>query len=648
MPVLVADRITKYYEADLILDAVSLTIDERDRIGLIGANGTGKTTLCRALLRELELDEGEVRLAQGATVGYLAQEAGFPEGQTLWEMAMGCFPALREMERRLRECEEQMAHAAADSMEPLLERHERIRAEYERAGGYEYQVRAATVLTGLGFAQADFGRELATFSGGEKSRAALATLLLRSPDLLLLDEPTNHLDIQGTEWLEEYLCGYGGAVVVISHDRRFLNQTVRRMLEIEDHQLVEYTGGYDDYVRQKEERLLNYHRRYEKQQRERERQLAFVRWALGTCQEKRVRAAKSRLKLLDKVEWLDPPASERRKVNLRFTPRIRGGDEVLELSGVTVGYPGVPLLRGLDLFLRRGDRLGVVGPNGCGKTTLLKVLLHELAPLAGRVRLGTSVEPAYYAQERPAVTTANTVLTEFGEVVRDATPGELRHLLARFLFVEDDVFKPVAALSGGEQSRLALAKLIMARPSFLILDEPTNHLDIDSREALEHALQQYTGTILVVSHDRYFLDAVVNQVLVIEEDAAHLHPGNYTAYREALREREEAQAQAEAAAREAGRQERLRQEKLARRERGQPGSAAAPRKLSPWQRERLTREVEQRVEEIEARVSKIQALLQDPEVCADAPRVRALSVEYERREQERHEAYEAWAELVED
>jgi len=647
VPVLTANRITKYYGADLILDSVSLTIDERDRIGLIGANGTGKTTLCKILLREIETDEGEIRLAQGATVGYLAQETGYSDGRTLWEVAMGCFPELRALERSLGECEERMSHASGETLEALLERHERIRADYERGGGYDYEVRAATVLTGVGFARADLSRPLDTFSGGEKSRAALATLLLKSPDLLLLDEPTNHLDIQATEWLEEYLRTYQGAVVVISHDRRLLNRAVRRILELDDQQLTEYAGGYDDYVRQKEEQLLTYHRRYEQQQRERQRQLAFIRWALGTAQEKRVRAAKSRLKLLDKIDWLDPPAGERRKANLRFTPRIRGGDEIVELSDVAVGYGDRLLVSHVDLFLRRGDRLGMVGPNGCGKTTLLKAILGELKPLSGRVRLGTSVEVGYYAQVRTEFSATNTVLAEFGEVVRDATPGELRHLLARFLFVEEDVLKPVSALSGGEQSRLALAKLIMTRPTFLVLDEPTNHLDIDSRGALEHALRQYTGTILVVSHDRYFLDALVNQVLVIEGETARQYAGNYSAYREALREAEEEAARAAAAAEERRREERLREERSARRERKQQEGDSGPGKLSPWRRDRQARELEERVAGLELRIDKIHALLQDPMVYADGARVRALSIEYERLQAERGEAYEAWQAVVE-
>jgi ATP-binding cassette subfamily F protein 3 len=469
-------------------------------------------------------------------------------------------------------------------------------------------------------------------------------LLLRDPDVLLLDEPTNHLDIQGTEWLEEYLATFHGAAVIISHDRRFLNQTVRRIVELVDHQLTEYTGDYDNYVRQKDDRLLHYERTYEKQQRERQRQLSFIRWALGTGQEKLVRAAKSRLKLLDKVEWVDPPLGERRKANLRFTPRIRGGNEILEFAGLTVGYDGKPLVRDVDLIMRRGSRVGIVGPNGSGKTTLLRAALGELAPLAGGARLGASVEVGYFAQARLELDPENIVIDEFAEVVRDATRGELRHLLARFLFVEEEVFKRVGQLSGGEQSRLALGKLIMTRPTFLVLDEPTNHLDIDSRGALESTLREYSGTVLVVSHDRYFLDAVVNRVLVIEGDRTWLFDGNYSAYREARLQEETARREAEEAAREAGKQARLREERSARRERRRMGADGAGPSLRQLQKQLDA--LEGRAAELEARIARVEELLASAATYEDTARVQALSVEHARLQAELQQTYEEWEEVA--
>jgi len=658
MPAVVVERLTKYYGAELILEDVTLTIHERDRIGLIGANGTGKTTLCRLILGQLEPEDGTVARARGVTVGYLAQESAFPPGQTLWQAAMDVFPEMRQMEERLERLAAEMADPATDDLEGVMARHEAVRAEFERAGGYEYEVRAATILTGVGFrgahrpgtegrggdpalrAGGDFDRPVESFSGGEKNRAALAVLLLRDPDVLLLDEPTNHLDIQGTEWLEQYLATCHGAAVIISHDRRFLNRTVRRIVELTDHRLVEYSGNYDTYVQDKERRLLQAERTYEKQQRERQRQLAFIRWALGTGQEKLVRAAKSRLKLLDRAEWIDPPIGERRKANLRFTPRIRGGNEILQLDRAAVGYGGRPIVTDVDLLIRRGDRVGLVGPNGSGKTTLLKVALGELPPLAGVARLGTSVEVGYFAQGRAGLNPRNLVIEEFAEAVPGAERGELRHLLARFLFVEEEVYKHVGQLSGGEQSRLALGKLIMSRPTFLVLDEPTNHLDIDSRGALESALKEYGGTLLVVSHDRYFLDAVTNKVLAIEGRSTRLYDGNYSAYRAARETEEAARREAAEAAREADKQARLREERLTRRAHDARSPGGKP--LSRKQLERRADELEAQVEDLEARVARVEALLGSSEVYDDTVRVQALSVEHQRLHERLAEALEAW------
>ena len=639
MPLLYADNVTKYYGADLVLDRVSLTIDERDRIGLIGANGTGKTTLCRLVLGQLQPDDGQIGLVRGTSVGYLSQDPEFRPGETLWDAAIACFPRLLELENQLADLEERMADPGDEHLGDLVEGHEAARSEYERDGGYEYETRARVVLTGLGFLVDDFARPIDEFSGGEKNRAALATLLLTDPDLLLLDEPTNHLDIQGTEWLEGHLRGYRGAVIVISHDRHFLNATARRTIEVTSHELVEYAGNYDDYVTQKETRLLSLQREFSKQQREKSRQLEFVRWALGTGQEKLVRAAKSRMKLLGKVDWVDPPESERRKMSLRFTPRIRGGDEILDLVDVAVGY-GEPIVRGVDLQIRRGDRVGIVGPNGCGKTTLLKVILGEMQPLDGTARLGKSMEIGYYAQARMELTPENTVMEEFAEVVRDASIGELRNLLARFLFVDEDVFKLVRQLSGGERSRLTLAKLIMTRPSFLVLDEPTNHLDIDSRGALEGALSLYSGTLLVVSHDRYFLDAVVNRVLAMDGESSREFEGNYSAYREGLRTEAEAREQAAEERRAVERDQRIERERAARKER--KAEPAPTQASSEWKLRKQAGELEARAVELEAKLAEVEQALADPELYADPARIQELNIEYRRLQDTLQKAYAAW------
>lgn len=641
MPLISVDNLTKYYDTELILDHVSFSIDHRERLGLIGANGTGKTTLCRILMgQEPYEDDSRIHFSRGMTVGYLSQDADFGDLRTPWEVVMAVFPQMARMEAELSRLEQEIARPGATPVDALLEEHSRLQAEYEAAGGYEYHRRAAAVLTGLGVAAADFDRELASFSGGERRRVALAQLLLTEPDLLLLDEPTNHLDIEGIEWLEQYLRSYRGAVVVISHDRRFLDAVAQRILELECRRLTEYVGGYSAYVQQKEVRMLTYERTFERQQEELRRQLAFIRWALGTQQEKKVKAAKSRLKLLEKMEYLDPPPAQRRKMNLHFEPRMRGGDEVLELRQVGMRFGDTRLFRGVDLFVRRGERVGIVGPNGCGKTTLLRIALGYQQPTEGVARLGRSLEIGYHRQDDFDLNPDHSVYDEFRELMPQAEQSEIRSIAARFLFVEDDVFKRVGDLSGGEQSRLSLAKLILRRPSVLVLDEPTNHLDIDSRSALEGALRSYQGTLIVVSHDRQFLDNVVNRLLILHDGKATVHEGNWSSW---VAHRARLAAEAEEAAarrREAERRERYREEKAARERKRKLRKLQGPEEAA----EKLPSlaEVEQRAHYLEGQLAKIRDILGRPESYAQEARIKALEAKYEELSAELGRVYDLW------
>lgn len=642
MPLISVHNLTKYYGTDLILDGVSLSIDNRDRLGLIGANGTGKTTLCRILMGlESYEDNAQIHRARGMTVGYLSQDVDFGAASTPWEVVMAVYGEMRRREEEIRKLEEEMAaETDRDQLAELLEEHERLTAHHIAAGGYEYERRAATVLTGLGVPEADFRREIASFSGGEQRRVALAQLLLKEPDLVLLDEPTNHLDIQGIEWLEGYLKSYPGAVVCISHDRRFLDSVARRILELEACDLTEYRGGYSDYLHQKEERLLTYSRQYERQQQELKKQMAFIRWALGTQQEKKVRAAKSRLKLLSKMEYLEPPPAQARQMNLRFEPKMRGGEEILELTRVGMSFGERRLFSDVNLFVRRGERVGIVGPNGCGKTTLLQIILGNLQPTEGKARLGASVEIGYHRQDEFGLTPDFTVFQEFRQILPTADQGEIRSLLARFLFVEDDVFKRVGDLSGGEQSRLSLAKLILTQPTVLVLDEPTNHLDIDSRNALEHALRDYRGTVIVVSHDRYFLDNVVNRVVVMGGGTAVVHQGNYASYvakREAIQQEREAERRERE---EQERRDRQRQERLARQNRKDKRPRSAGEQLP------TAEELEERAAYLEKQLEKVHRILGDPATYDQPARAQALSAEHEKLSSELRTVYELWERVV--
>lgn len=643
MPLLTVNNLTKYYGTELILDHVSFSIDHRERLGFIGANGTGKTTLCRILMgREPYEDDAQIHIARATTIGYLSQEVDQDLTVTPWDMVMSVHADLLRQEQEIAALAERMAEDLSDEeLQRVLDRHAALLAQFEAGGGHEYEQEAARVLTRVGVPDTDFHRPLASFSGGEQRRAALARLLLQKPDLLLLDEPTNHLDVTGIEWLEQYLKGYPGAVVAISHDRRFLDAIAQRVLELEACDLTEYRGGYSDYVKQKEQRLLAYERTYDRQQQELKKQMAFIRWALGTQQEKRVRAAKSRMKLLAKTDYLDPPVGQRRKMNLRFQPRMRGGEEILDLQGVGKRYGDRLLFEGLDLFVRRHDRVGIVGPNGSGKTTLLRIALGMEAPSEGRTRLGTSVAVGYYRQEQFELEPGRTVMEEFATVLPDAEPGELRSLLARFLFVEDEVYKRVGDLSGGEKSRLSLAKLVMTRPTLLVLDEPTNHLDIDSCNALENALREYAGTIIVVSHDRYFLDSVVNRLVVLHDGQATVHEGNYGSYAarvKAIREEEERLAQEQL---DAEKRERQRLEKLARQAKQQRLREASGAVLP------TPGELEAKAHALEKSIALIERILADPETYATPQRVKALSAEHLKLSAELEGTYELWAQAEE-
>jgi ATP-binding cassette subfamily F protein 3 len=521
-------EVHKSYGTQDVLRGTTLQVNPGEHVGLVGRNGAGKSTIFRLVRGEETSDRGEVVRARGVKLGLLDQHVHFKPGWTVHESALAAFGRLQQIEHEMHELEHRMADAG-DDLDKILERYSDLQQEFEHEGGFEYAARAESILQGLGFEREMWSMETEKLSGGQQNRLGLACLLLAAPDVLLLDEPTNHLDVNAVEWLEEFLQEYSAAFVIISHDRYFLDRCCRRIIELENGRAANYTGNYSDYLAEREERREAQQRAYDNQQQLIAKTEEFIRRNLAG---QKTKQAKSRRKMLEKLERLDAVRRDQSSGDFRLQTIERTGNHVLTVMDLAVGYPDKLLAEKIAFILRRGECLGIIGPNGSGKTTFLKTILRKIDPLAGEVRWGTKVQVGYYAQQLDDLDDRNEIIMELRRVAPStATAGELRSFLAKFLFTGDDVYKHVRDLSGGEKGRLALAKLIYSRVNVLVLDEPTNHLDIPSREALEEALSAYEGTIVTISHDRYFLDRVATQILALDGvGGAEHYDGDYTEY----------------------------------------------------------------------------------------------------------------------
>lgn len=518
----------KSYGVQDVLRGTSLQINPGEHVGLVGRNGAGKSTIFRLVRGEESADKGEVIKARGVRLGLLDQHVHFDAGSTVHESALAAFGHLQQIEHEMHELEHVMSEPGAD-LEKVLERYSDLQHQFEHEGGFEYTAKAEAILLGLGFDKETWSMETSKLSGGQQNRLGLARLLLAAPDVLLLDEPTNHLDVHAVEWLEEFLQSYQSAYVIISHDRYFLDQACRRIIELENGKAASYTGNYSSFLIEREERREAQQRAYDNQQQLIAKTQEFIRRNLAG---QKTKQAKSRRTMLEKLERVDAVRRDQSSGDFRLQAIERTGNHVLTVTDLTVGYPDKLLAGTISFILRRGECLGIIGPNGSGKTTFLRTILNQVSPLTGEVRWGSKVQIGYYAQQLDDLDDRNEIIMELRRVApSSATAGELRSFLAKFLFTGDDVYKHVRDLSGGEKGRLALAKLIYSRVNVLVLDEPTNHLDIPSREALEDALSAYEGTIITISHDRYFLDRVATQILALDgEGKAEHYDGDYTEY----------------------------------------------------------------------------------------------------------------------
>ena len=525
------EHITKSYGPYLVLDDVSVAIGRGDRIGLIGKNGSGKTTLTEIIAGIIEEFKGLVFASRGLQIGYLSQEPKLDPTCTLRQEILKVFRKQQILEDEMLQLSERMER---EENPVLIEKYANLQEQHERMGGYDYEHQINRTLGGLGFGESDFHLKTRVLSGGQKSRIALAKLLLENPDILLLDEPTNHLDIKAIEWLENFLNSeYEGAVLIVSHDRYFLDRVVRKIWELHDHQISSYRGNYTKYLETKRLKILEQERSYTKQQRFIAHEEEFIERNIAA---QRTREAQGRQKLLNRIKRVEKPERDSRPMSIRFTPDTRGGNDVLKCRELGMRYEDKIVFENLSLEVYRQDVIGIIGPNGAGKTTLFRLILGGLEPTNGELEIGANLRVGYYDQELESINLENEIIDEIWELRPKHTQEQIRNFLGRFLFSGDEVFKQIRHLSGGEQSRVMLAKLLLENANVLLLDEPTNHLDIPSREALEKALSEYSATTFIISHDRYLLNKLATKLLIFEAGTANLFVGTYAEYENHLRE----------------------------------------------------------------------------------------------------------------
>lgn len=635
MILMTVQGVSKSFGMKSVLKDISLTLQQGARMGLIGVNGSGKSTLFRLIAGQMEPDEGSISLMRGTRVGMLTQEADIQSDLTVREELSRVFEPVREMERRLRALEEEMAQKHEDEAEldRLSREYARLTDRFEDAGGYEWPSRIQGVLAGLGFARGREDQPASVLSGGEKTRLCLARLLLTQPDLLMLDEPTNHLDLSSIQWLEDTLKKYRGTVLIISHDRYFMNSVCDCMAEISMRRLVQYEGNYDQFTVKRQADIERQIREYKLQQAEIARQQAIIQRYRMYNREKSIRAAESREKRLEKMERLERPVDEQH-VRFSFEARRRTGDDVLKVRGLAKSFEGRSLFENFDLHLRAGDRVAIIGPNGVGKSTLLNIIARKLKADAGEVEFGANVDLGYYEQHQTGLDPEKDVLNELWDAFPRLDLDRVRSVLALFLFTGDDVYKKISMLSGGEKGRVSLCKLMLKRDNLLLLDEPTNHLDMDSREVLEGALEDFDGTILTVSHDRYFINRVADRILEMRPDGVKEYLGNYDDYLEKKR-REEAGLEDAAASGMTKTQldKQRRKERLLRE-----GKKALEKQLEA---------AEARIADAEKEIQDLEARMADPELYQRPDEARETARRHAELQAGMDALYEEWEALSE-
>jgi len=637
--ILSCQGISKSFGEKVILEDASFHIEEREKAALIGNNGAGKTTLLRIIMEEIHADAGQVVLAKDKRIGYLAQYQDVQGHLSVYEELLSTKQYIIDMEERLRAMEVQMKNASGEELDRLMNSYTRLTHEFELENGYAYKSELMGVLNGLGFTEEDFTKQVATLSGGQKTRVALGKLLISKPDILLLDEPTNHLDMESIAWLETYLLNYPGAVFIVSHDRYFLDKVVTKVIEIDAGQVRMYAGNYSAYAEKKAQLRDAQYKAYLNQQREIKHQEAVIVKLKSFNREKSIKRAESREKMLNKIQRIDKPIEVQGQMRLSLEPRVVSGNDVLTVEDLAKSFPQQKLFSNISFQIKRGERVALIGNNGTGKTTMLKILNGLLDADAGSFSLGAKVQIGYYDQEHHVLHAEKTIFEEISDTYPTLTETQIRNMLAAFLFTGDDVFKVISSLSGGERGRVSLAKLMLSEANFLILDEPTNHLDIASKEILEEALNSYTGTVLYVSHDRYFINQTATRILDLTNQSVVNYIGDYDYYLEKKEELTEKYAPTAQEATEEAKEETSSEGKLTWQQ--QKEEQARKRK-----QENELKKVEKRIEELETRDKEIDDTLVLPDVCTNVGRCAELSREKDKIQAELEELYEKWEELA--
>ena len=643
--ILSVSNISKSFLEKNILRNVSFHLEDYDKAALVGINGVGKTTLLKIIVGQLSADEGIITFSKGASVGYLAQNSEITEDTTIYDCLLQVKESLLLLEKEIRATEKKMKDCREEELATLMNQYASMTEQFERQGGYQYQSELIGVLKGLGFAEDEFQCPIAHLSGGQKTRVALGKLLLSKPDLIILDEPTNHLDMNSISWLENYLLNYKGAVLIVSHDRYFLDKITSKIIELDQTKCTVFSGNYSDYSIKKEYLRSALLHAYLKQQQEIKHQEEVIEKLKSFNREKSVKRAESREKALSKIDRLEKPTEKVSEMKLTLKPQITSGNDVLSVQGLSKSFPGHPLFHDLSFDIKRGEHIAIIGDNGTGKTTLLKIINQLIEADAGTLKLGTNVTIGYYDQEHNVLHKDKSLFQEISDEYPYLTNTQIRNTLAAFLFTGDDVFKLISSLSGGERGRVSLAKLMLSESNFLILDEPTNHLDIMSREILESALNNYEGTILYVSHDRYFINRTATRILELEGNTFTNYIGNYDYYLEKKPEigipiqntsffghtsNTSSETAVSASPKKADYKQR-KEEQAARRK-----------------KEKELNRTEERIQSIEDRIEEIDNLMTLPEYCSNSVKLQELQTEKDSLEEELMEKMENWELLSEE